>query len=270
LSVLLKLTKSRLDQSRSQRILWLLEELNVPYELEIFHRDPVTHLAPPELKKVHGLGKSPVLSVTAPRSDEVVVIAESGNIVEYVLDHWGKESTLLPKRYKEGQEGKVGGETEEWLRFRYYMHYAEGSLMILMVLKIVVNSKNSLPLNDRLTDDLYLDIKNAPVPFFLKPITNGVAGKINSGFLDPNFKTHFEFLESQISTSSGQYLCGKHLTGADILMSFPLIAGKGRAGMSEITHPNLWAYTTRLEKEPGYQKAVQKIIEIDGKFKASI
>jgi glutathione S-transferase len=198
-----------------------------------------------------------------------VVIAESANIVEYVLDHWGKESTLLPKRYKEGQEGKVGGETEEWLRFRYYMHYAEGSLMILMVLKMVVNSKILAP-PDNISTNVYLDIKNAPVPFFIKPITSGIAGKVNSNFLDPNFKTHFEFLESQVASSGGQYLCGKHLTGADILMSFPLIAGKGRAGMSETTHPNLWAYTSRLEKESGYEKAVQKIIEIDGKFEASI
>jgi glutathione S-transferase len=115
-----------------------------------------------------------------------------------------------------------------------------------------------------------LDIKTSPVPFFIKPITSGIAGKINSSFLDPNFKTHFEFLESQISSSGGQYLCGKHLTGADMLMSFPLIAGKSRAGMSEEKHPNLWAYTARLEKEPGYEKAVQKIIEVDGKFVASI
>lgn len=118
-----------------------MEELNVPYELEIFHRDPVTHFAPPELKKVHGLGKSPVLTVTAPGLAEPVVIAESANIIEYVLEHWGKDSTLLPKRYKEGQEGNIGGETEEWLRYRYYMHYAEGSLMQLMFLKMVASSE---------------------------------------------------------------------------------------------------------------------------------
>jgi glutathione S-transferase len=116
----------RLEQSRSQRILWLLEELKVPYELEIFHRDPKTHFAPPELKKVHALGKSPVISVTAPGSSEPVIVAESALVVEYLLDHFANGSTLLPKRWKEGQEGKVGGETEEWLRFRYYMHYAEG------------------------------------------------------------------------------------------------------------------------------------------------
>jgi glutathione S-transferase len=116
----------RLEQSRSQRVLWLLEELKVPYELEIFHRDKKTHFAPPELKKVHALGKSPVISVTVPGSSEPVVIAESAFIIEYLLDHFSNGSTLLPKRWKEGKENKVGGETEEWLRFRYFMHYAEG------------------------------------------------------------------------------------------------------------------------------------------------
>jgi glutathione S-transferase len=111
--------------------------LKVPYELEIYHRDKETHLAPPELKKVHALGKSPVITVTVPGSTEPVVIAESAFIVEYLLDHFSNGSTLLPKRYREGQEGKVGGETQEWLRFRYFMHYAEGSLMPLMLLSVV-------------------------------------------------------------------------------------------------------------------------------------
>jgi glutathione S-transferase len=134
-----------LEQSRSQRILWLLEELKVPYELEIYHRDKETHLAPPELKKVHALGKSPVISVRAPGSKEPVVIAESAFIIEYLLDHFSNGSTLLPKRYKEGQEGKIEGETQEWLRFRYFMHYAEGSLMSLMLLAVVALRTPPLP-----------------------------------------------------------------------------------------------------------------------------
>ncbi|KAG9239261.1 hypothetical protein BJ875DRAFT_366144, partial [Amylocarpus encephaloides] len=243
-----------LEQSRSQRILWLLEELNVPYEIEIFHRDPITHLAPPELKQVHALGKSPIISVTSSDPDRSVVIAESALIIEYLLDHFGQNSTLLPKRYKEGQDGKIGGENEEWLRFRYFMHYAEGSLMSLMLIALIAGRKNS------------------PVPFFIKPITSSIAGKIHSGFLDPNFKTHFEFLESQIasSPSGGKYLCGPNLTGADILLSFPLIAGKERAGLTQEKYPKLFDYVGRLEKEPGYEKAVQKIIDIDGKFEVTI
>ncbi|CAG8983816.1 hypothetical protein HYALB_00006782 [Hymenoscyphus albidus] len=248
-------TPSRLEQSRSQRILWLLEELKLPYELEIFHRDPVSHLAPPELKKVHALGKSPVISVKTAGNAEPLIIAESAFIIEYLLDHFGKETTLLPKRYKDGQEGKVGGESEEWMRFRYFMHYAEGSLMTLMLIAVVT-----------------MGIKSAPVPFFIKPITSTVAGKVNSSFLDPNFKTHFDFLEAQIksSPSNGKYLCGPNLTGADILMSFPLIAGRKRAGVTEKTYPAVYAYTERLKKEPGYIKGVEKIVAIEGKFEESI
>jgi glutathione S-transferase len=130
----------RLEQSRSQRILWILEELKVPYELEIFHRNKETRLAPPELKKVHALGKSPVISVTPAGSTEAVIIAESAFIIEYLIKHFGQNSTLEPKQYKDGQEGKVAGETEEWLRYRYFMHYAEGSLMTLMLLSIVAHS----------------------------------------------------------------------------------------------------------------------------------
>lgn len=85
-----------------------------------------------------------MISVTPAGSSQSVVIAESANIVEYLLDHFSNGSTLLPKRYKEGNEGKVGGETEEWLRFRYYMHYAEGSLMTLMLLSLVALRKYSL------------------------------------------------------------------------------------------------------------------------------
>ncbi|KAF8864197.1 glutathione S-transferase I [Acephala macrosclerotiorum] len=239
-----------LNQSRSQRILWLLEELKVPYELEIFHRNKETKFAPPELKKVHPLGKSPVISVEVPGS-QPIVIAESAFVVEYLLDHFSNGSTLLPKRYKGGQEGKIGGETEQWLRFRYFMHYAEGSLMSFMLVALVA-----------------LNIKESSVPFFIRPITNAISGKISSGFLEPNFKTHFEFLESQLKTSpnNGKYLCGPNLTGADILLSFPLIAGRGRAGLTKEKYPLLYQYIDRLREEPGYKKAAQKIIEIEGSF----
>ena len=110
------------------------------------------------------------------------------------------------------------------------------------------------------------------MPFFIKPITKGVASKINSGFLGPNFKTHFTFLENQLKTSpdNGKYLCGTKLTGADIMMSFPLIAGKGRSGLTQEDYPTLWAYVETLEAEPGYLEAVEKIKDLDGKFEATI
>lgn len=118
---------------------------------------------------------------------------------------------------------------------------------------------------------MFADIKNSPVPFFIKPVTSGIASKINSSFLEPNFATHFAFLESQIKSSpdGGKYLCGPNLTGADVLMSYPLIAGKGRAGLSKEKYPTLYAYVEILEAEPGYKTAVEKIVEIEGKFEAA-
>lgn len=250
-----KITLFWLNQSRSQRILWLLEELKLPYELTIFHRDPKTMFAGDELKSAHPLGKSPVMHITPPGAPSPVVLAESAVIIEYLLDHFAagsERSTLLPRRWKEGQEGKIGGETEEWMRFRYFMHYAEGSLMTLMLVHLVAEN-----------------IKSAPVPFFIKPITSRISGTISSGFTAPNFVTHFTFLEDQIKTSGGDYLCGKNLTGADIIMSFPLIAGRGRTGLVKDKYPSLYAYTERLEKEPGYERAVKKIVDIEGKYEVS-
>lgn len=256
--------------------------MKVDYELKIFHRNPKTHLAPPELKQVHALGKSPVISVLAPGASEPVLIAESGFITEYLLEHFADGTTLLPKRYKEGQEGKVGCETEEWMRYKFYMHYAEGSLMTFMVLALVAGRKLSSPtpplsaftcdIPNQCTNLISLEIKSSPVPFFIKPITGGVAGKIHSNFLDPNFITHFNFLEEQLTSSpgGGKYLCGPNLTGADILLSFPLLAGRSRTGLTKEKYPKLYDYIDRMEAEPGYKKSVAKIIEIDGKFEITV
>jgi glutathione S-transferase len=131
-----------LEKSRSQRILWLLEELKLPYSIETFKRNPKTMLAPPELKKIHPLGKSPVISLKTDGMKEPITIAESGLIVEYLCDHYGQ--SLIPQKWQPGKENQVGGETEEWFRYKYYLHYAEGSLMGLMVVALVVQSKFSI------------------------------------------------------------------------------------------------------------------------------
>ncbi len=110
--------------------MWLLEELQIPYEFEIFHREK-TLLAPPALAKLHPLGKAPIVSVTPPGSSEPIILAESAFVVHYLCDHFPNK--LLPKRWKDGQEGKVGGDTEEWMRYQYLMYYAEGSLMAHVV-----------------------------------------------------------------------------------------------------------------------------------------
>ncbi|KAI9752748.1 MAG: hypothetical protein M4579_005504 [Chaenotheca gracillima] len=241
-----------LEKSRSQRILWLLEELKIDYELVTFKRTK-DMLADPKLKEIHPLGKSPVITVETPGSAQPLVLAESGLIVEYLTEYYGQR--LIPKKYREGQEGKIGGETEEWLRYRYFMHYTEGSLMILLLVGFLVQN-----------------IKNGPVPFFIRPITNGIAGKINSMFLEPNLKTHFSFLEAQIASSpnGGDFLCGKELTGADILMSFPLEASKGRVGLTPDLYPKLCAYTDRLQQLDANKRAVQKIIDVEGSYNPNL
>jgi len=132
-------THLRLEKSRSQRILWLLEELKIDYELKVYKRGS-DMLAPAELKSIHPLGKSPVIGIQASADAEPIILAESGAIVEYLSDHFGQ--WLIPKRYQEGKEGQVGGETEEWSRWRFYMHYAEGSLMTLNVVALVISSKS--------------------------------------------------------------------------------------------------------------------------------
>ena len=126
-----------LEVSRSHRILWLLEELQIPYELKTYKRGK-DMLADPKLKEVHPLGKSPVITIETPGAEKPLVIAESAAIVEYLCDYYGKR--LVPKRYREGKEDQIGGESESWIRHRYFMHYAEGSIMPLMLMALIVAS----------------------------------------------------------------------------------------------------------------------------------
>jgi hypothetical protein len=132
-----KITLHWLEVSRSHRILWLLEELEIPYELKTYKRGK-DKLADPKLKEVHPLGKSPVITVEVPGAEKPLVIAESAAIVEYLCDYYGK--WLVPKRYREGKEDQIGGESESWLRHRFFMHYAEGSIMPLMLIALIVSS----------------------------------------------------------------------------------------------------------------------------------
>ncbi|KAF2222512.1 glutathione S-transferas-like protein [Elsinoe ampelina] len=236
-----------LEKSRAQRILWLLEECRVPYEIKTYKR--VNQLAPPELKKIHPLGKSPIVTVQGPGQAEPLVLAESAFITEYLAEHFAKH--LIPAQYKEGQDGKVGQETESWLRYRYFMHYAEGSFMSMLVTRYIVGA-----------------LAGPQVPFFIKPITRAIVGKMNSMLFDPNMKTTFEFLESQIASSpeGGEFLCGKTMTGADILMSFPLVAVRDSmgGGLEKAKYPKLTEYVARLEKTDGYQASIKKAEEALG------
>jgi len=212
-------------------------------------------MADPALKEVHPLGKSPVITVETPASPKPIVIAESAAIVEYIVDYYGQ--SMIPKRYQEGREGEIGGETESWLRYRQLMHYAEGSFMTIMMQALVV-----------------LRIQNAPVPFFIKPVTNSIASKFNTSYIWPNMKTHHDYLEGLLKTSpdGGEWFCGNQLTGADILLSFPLLAAQQRSGMKKEDYPLMEAYVARFQEREAYKRAVAKIeaLEGEGSFKALI
>ena len=213
------LTVHHLNNSRSQRVLWLLEELGLRYEVQRYQRDRKTMLAPPELKAVHPLGKSPVLT------DGDATLAESGAIVEYLIDRYG-QGRLAPARGTPAQ-----------LRYTYWMHYAEGSAMPPLLLKLVF---------DR--------IGTAPMPFFAKPIVRAVVDKAMKGFISPQLKTHLDFMEAELGRSV--WFAGDEFTAADIQMSFPVEAAASRAGLAP-SRPRLWAWLQRIHARPAYQRALE-------------
>ena len=209
-----------LENSRSQRILWLLEELGVDYEIKRYNRDPQTSLAPPELQRIHPLGKSPVIT------DGEVTVAESGAIVEYLV-HKYDVGRLLPP------DG-----TPERRAYTYWLHYAEGTFMPLMIISLILGR-----------------IETAPMPFFAKPIAKGIAAKVRSNFLDPNVKRNLAFMEASLAEST--WFCGEELTAADIQMSFPVEAAEVRANLRD-DYPLLAAYLDRIRAMPAWRTALEK------------
>ncbi|CEL10280.1 hypothetical protein ASPCAL13401 [Aspergillus calidoustus] len=245
-----------LEQSRAHRILWLLEELNIPYELKTFKRGP-DKLAPKALKDIYPLGKSPIVTISLPNAESPLVLAESAFIAEYLCDHFGG-AHLVPQRFAgANKDGQVGGETKEWLRYRYYMHYTEGSLMPNLVMKVVTNMLRTAP------------------PVFVRGVFSFVASKIEENFLNKNFVDHLDFLENQLRSApgGGPFLTGQKLTVADIMMSYPVIESMKRIvgvqkGTTKDRYPLLSAYATRLQDCEGYKRAVAKIVSIEGHFEA--
>lgn len=209
-----------LENSRSQRVLWLLEELGVPYDVKHYARNKKTMLAPPELKRVHPLGKSPVIT------DGGRTVAESGAILEYLVDTYG-----------EGRFRPANG-SEDHRKYTFWMHYAEGSLMPPLLLKLVASR-----------------IANAPVPFFVRPVTKRIAAQLESSFVDPQLATHFDFVESELAKS--EWLAGDTLTAADVQMSFPLEAAVARARGGE-GRPKIRAFVEKIQGRPGYQRAIAR------------
>ena len=210
-----------LNNSRSQRVIWLLEELGVAYEIKRYQRDPKTMLAPKSLLKVHPLGKSPVIT------DGDLTIAESGAIIEYLIDRYDVESKLAP-----------AAGTPTRLRYTYWLHFAEGSAMSPLLMKLVFNH-----------------IEKAPMPFFAKPIARAISKKTKASFIDPQIKAHLDYVESELEKST--WLAGGRLTGADIQMSFPLEAAAARGGLDE-SYPKIMAYLKRIHARAGYKRALER------------
>ncbi len=215
------LTVHHLNNSRSQRILWLLEELGVPYEIKFYERDKETMLAPPELKKIHPLGKSPVVT------DGDHVLAESGAIVEYLVNKYGAEK-LRP-----------AAGTPESLKFTYWLHFAEGSAMPPLLLSLI-----------------FMKIETSPMPFFVKPIAKAISSKVKKTFIGPQLKTIFDFIEGELTKT--KWFAGNNFSAADIQMSFPLEAAKTRGVLTPGTHPKSLAYLEAIHKSATYLKALER------------
>ena len=209
-----------LENSRSQRVLWLLEELGVPYEVRRYQRDPRTMLAPPELRQVHPLGKSPVIS------DGELTLAESGAILEYLAD-----------RYGGGRLAPLAG-TPERLRYSYWMHYAEGSLMPPLLLKLVFDQ-----------------VQKADMPFFIKPVARGIADRVRNTFVMPQIRTHLDYLEGELR--GREWFAGPQFSAADVQLSFPLEAARARGGLDG-QRPDLIGWLDRIHARPAYQRAVEQ------------
>jgi glutathione S-transferase len=214
------ITVHHLDNSRSQRVLWLLEELELPYEIRHYKRDPKTMLAPPELRQVHALGKSPVIS------DGAVTVAESGAIIEYLIE-----------RHADGRLKPRAG-SDEALRWTYWLHFAEGSAMPPLLMKLVFDK-----------------VASAPMPFFVKPIARAISAKVMAMVVTPNLHSQLDFMEGELKRST--WFAGKDFSAADIQMSFPLEAAAQRAGL-DASRPKLMAFLKRIHARPAYQRALQR------------
>jgi glutathione S-transferase len=212
------ITVHHLNNSRSQRVLWLLEELGLPYEIVKYQRDPRTLLAPPSLRAIHPLGKSPVIT------DGDATLAESGAILEYLVDTYGKGSLVPPAG------------TPEYRLYRYFMHYAEGSLMPFLVMKLV-----------------FAKIKT-DAPFLVRPIAKTIADTVGNRFLDPNLTNHLGFLADHLATHT--WFAGGELTAADIQMSYPVEMAVVRAGTP--ISPKLAAWVARIQARPAYKRAIER------------
>ena len=214
------ITVHHLNNSRSQRVLWLLEELGVEYDIRRYQRDSKTMLAPAELRNAHPLGKSPVIT------DGGLTIAESGAIIEYLVERYGN-GRLLP-----------AAGTPEKLRYRYWLHYAEGSIQPMLLMKLIF---------DR--------IEKAPMPFFARPVARAISGKTKNSLIEPNIKRHLDYMEAELGKT--RWFAGDEFTAADVQMSFPLEAATVRGGLDS-RWPSLMGFLKRIHERPAYKRALER------------
>jgi glutathione S-transferase len=211
------ITVHHLEDSRSQRVLWMLEELGLEYEIRRYARHPVTMLAPPELREVHPLGKSPVLD------HDGLVIAESGAILEYLA--------------REAGAMRPDPSSEAGRRCTYWLHYAEGSLMPMLLLRLVFGQ-----------------LSKPPVPLLARPIAGAVAKGVEKSFIAPRIKEHLGFIEGELDGRT--WFAGDEPTVADVQMSFPLEAAASRVGLDR--YPLIKAWVARVHARPAYQRALER------------
>ena len=221
------ITVHHLETSRSQRVLWLLEELGIDYKIKVYARDPKTKLAPAALKKIHPLGKSPVIT------DGKETVAESGAILEYLAECYGSHAKGDLAQWQPA----LG--TPAHRQVRFWMHYAEGSLMNWLVMKLV-----------------FMTIPTQPMPFFVRPIARALCGQVQVKLIDPNVATALAFMEDHLSRNA--WFAGEHISLADFQMSFAVEAVLSRAAGSAADFPHLAAYRARMVARPAYQRAVAK------------
>ncbi len=195
-----------LNNSRSQRVLWLIEELGLAYEVVRYQRDAKTMLAPAELKRIHPLGKSPVVE------NDGQLLAETGAIIEYLVTRYG-DGQLAPAR-----------DSTDWWRYIYWLHYAEGSAMPPLLLKLVL---------DRL----------------------GILGWPARSFVTAQLRLHLDYLEGELGKHA--WFVGDEFTAADVMMSFPLEAAAQRGGL-DAGRPKLWGFLQRIHARPAYRRALER------------
>ncbi len=213
------ITVHHLEDSRSQRVLWLLEELGLEYEIKRYERDKETRLAPASLKKVHPLGKSPVIDVDGR------TVAETGAIVEFLIDNFG-DGALKPP---------AGGDAA--LKYTYWLHFAEGSAMPQLLLML-----------------FFSQIKEAKMPFFAKPIAKSIADRVLNSYVNPNVRAQLSYIDAELKNN--EWLAGDTLTGADIMMSFPMEAAMSRTSLKP--YKRIVDYVKRIQARPAYQAALER------------